>query len=130
MPLIRFDSQELELSKYITHSEVCFSNLLLKIIMSFAGTRYRYLQINIIVKSWSLDLGQKGVINTYFAPEVKFTFMLPRLGEGEYMENLAISVKMGHHFEVLLGNILHNIQTIYLLTMINISWWLLKKIRW
>ena len=50
-------------------------------------------------------LGPKSVIKTYFAPEVKFTFILPRLEEGKYLDNLEISVKMGHHFEVLLGDL-------------------------
>ena len=59
------------------------------------------LQINMTVKS--SVLGPKSVIKTYFAPEVKFTFILPRLEEGEYLDNLEISVKMGYHFEVLLG---------------------------
>ena len=53
------------------------------------------------------DLGPKSVYTSFFAPEVKFTFILPlpRLEEGEYLENLEISVKMGHHFEVLLGDL-------------------------
>ena len=51
------------------------------------------------------DLGPKSVYTSYFAPEVKFTFILPSLEEGEYLENLEISVKMGHHFEVLLGDL-------------------------
>ena len=53
------------------------------------------------------DLGPKSIYTSYFAPEVKFTFILPllRLEEGEYLDNLEISVKMGYYFEVLLGDL-------------------------